>query len=58
MVMGVARVLLALGLEVGFVISVAATQPMVAIHDSELTRALETMPASGSTPSGSGTTTR
>ena len=32
------------------------TQPMVAIHDSELTRALETMPASGATPTGTGTT--
>ena len=30
--------------------------PIVAIHDSELTRALESMPASGSTPTGSGTT--
>ncbi|HVV72924.1 MAG TPA: Ig-like domain-containing protein, partial [Verrucomicrobiae bacterium] len=33
-----------------------ATQPVVAIHDSELTRALETTPASGSTPTGPGTT--
>ena len=33
-----------------------ATQPVVAIHDSELTRALETMPASGATPTGPGTT--
>src|ERR1041385_3404028 len=32
------------------------TQPLVAIHDSELTRALETMPASGGTPTGAGTT--
>jgi hypothetical protein len=31
-------------------------QPVVAIHDSELTRALETMPAVAPTPSGSGTT--
>jgi Ig-like domain-containing protein/putative Ig domain-containing protein len=31
-------------------------QPMVAVHDSELTRALESMPASGSTPTGPGTT--
>jgi hypothetical protein len=31
-------------------------RPMVAIHDSELTRALESMPASGSTPTGPGTT--
>jgi hypothetical protein len=32
------------------------TQPIVAIHDSELTRALESMPASGATPTGPGTT--
>jgi hypothetical protein len=32
------------------------TQPIVAIHDSELTRALESTPASGATPTGSGTT--
>jgi hypothetical protein len=32
------------------------TQPIVAIHDSELTRALETMAASNGTPSGPGTT--
>src|SRR5262245_56219937 len=32
------------------------TQPVVAIHDSELTRALESMPASGATPTGAGTT--
>src|SRR5947209_4139473 len=32
------------------------TQPIVAIHDSELTRALESIPASGGTPSGPGTT--
>src|SRR5712691_5841613 len=31
-------------------------QPLVAIHDSELTRALEAMPASGATPTGAGTT--
>src|SRR5436190_335811 len=31
-------------------------QPMVAIHDSELTRALENMSASGATPTGAGTT--
>jgi len=29
-------------------------QPIVAIHDSEFTRALESMPASGATPTGSG----
>jgi Putative Ig domain/Bacterial Ig domain len=32
------------------------TQPLVAIHDSEFTRALESMPASGVTPTGPGTT--
>jgi len=32
------------------------TQPVVAIQDSEFTRALETMPASGATPTGTGTT--
>src|SRR5205085_8931667 len=32
------------------------TQPLVAIHDSELTRALETMSASPPTPTGPGTT--
>jgi Putative Ig domain len=32
------------------------TQPLVAIHDSELTRALESIPASGTTPTGPGTT--
>src|SRR5947209_16442953 len=31
-------------------------QPVVAIHDSELTRALENMPAVAPTPSGTGTT--
>ncbi|HEX5221481.1 MAG TPA: Ig-like domain-containing protein [Verrucomicrobiae bacterium] len=30
------------------------TQPLVAIHDSEYTRALESIPASGSTPAGEG----
>ena len=30
--------------------------PLVAVHDSELTRALASMPASGATPSGPGTT--
>jgi hypothetical protein len=32
------------------------TQPVVGIHDSELTRALESMPASGATPTGTGYT--
>jgi len=34
------------------------TQPVVAVHDSELTRALETMPASGMTPTGAGYTSK
>jgi uncharacterized repeat protein (TIGR02543 family) len=33
-----------------------ATAPIVAIHDSELTRALESSPATGATPTGAGTT--
>jgi hypothetical protein len=33
-----------------------AAQPLVAIHDSELTRALESMPATNGTPGGAGTT--
>src|SRR5262245_48813539 len=38
---------------------IAATpQPIVAVHDSEYTRALETMNASGPTPTGPGTTGR
>src|SRR5258706_15486956 len=58
------------GRQVAFVISVivlcfgnlsqllgqTTTQPVVAIHDSELTRALELMPAGPPTPQGSGTT--
>ena len=32
------------------------TQPVVAVHDSELTRALESMPAVAPTPTGAGTT--
>jgi hypothetical protein len=32
------------------------TQPVVAIHDSELTRAFQYMPATGATPTGPGTT--
>jgi VCBS repeat-containing protein len=35
---------------------IGSSQPVVAIHDSEFTRALETMPASGATPTGPGTT--
>src|SRR5438067_13278140 len=34
----------------------AQTQPVVAIHDSELTRALESAPALPPTPTGPGTT--
>jgi hypothetical protein len=37
-------------------VSGKAAQPLVAIHDSEYTRALETQPASGATPTGTGTT--
>ena len=37
-------------------IEAQVTQPIVAIHDSELTRALETMPAVAPTPTGPGTT--
>jgi hypothetical protein len=37
-------------------IQAQAAVPIVAIHDSELTRALETMPANGATPAGPGTT--
>src|ERR1700733_8641566 len=44
------------GLSLSASVMAQVTQPMVAIHDSELTRALETMPASGATPTGSGTT--
>jgi len=36
--------------------TVQAALPLVAIHDSELTRALETLPASATTPHGDGTT--
>jgi hypothetical protein len=38
--------------------SVRATQPIVAIHDSEYTRALENQNASGATPTGLGATGR
>ncbi len=38
------------------VVSAAGTQPVVAIHDSELTRALESATATGVTPTGPGTT--
>ena len=41
---------------VGVISAAHATLPVVAIHDSELTRALQTMPATGSTPTGPGTT--
>src|SRR5437899_7117665 len=37
-------------------LSAQVVQPMVAVHDSELTRALEAMPAVTPTPSGLGTT--
>ncbi len=38
------------------VVLAQSTQPVVAIHESELTQALETMAASSPTPTGSGTT--
>src|SRR5882762_78916 len=41
---------------IGTVPSVLGEAPVVAIHDSELTRALESIPASGPTPVGLGTT--
>src|SRR5580704_12367445 len=41
---------------VSFANGLRAEQPVVAIHDSELTRDLETIPASGLTPSGAGAT--
>jgi hypothetical protein len=58
---GPARDRILLGVALLFTVHVSlvtaqVTQPMVAIHDSELTRALESMPASGSTPTGPGTT--
>lgn len=40
----------------GGIVSGQVTQPLVAIHDSEYTRALENQNASGATPSGPGTT--
>ena len=48
--------LLALTLGALFPPSARATQPMVAVHDSELTRALETLPATNGSPSSPGTT--
>ena len=50
------RALFTLMLWMVCLLSARAMQPLVAIHDSELTRALETMPATGATPTGSGTT--
>ncbi|MFO1478382.1 MAG: hypothetical protein U1F98_17250, partial [Verrucomicrobiota bacterium] len=46
-------------LAIALVLGMSASQgavPVVAIHDSELTRALETMPAANTTPTGPGTT--
>jgi hypothetical protein len=40
----------------GIVLRALAEQPLVAVHDSEFTRALESMPATGQTPTGPGTT--
>jgi hypothetical protein len=45
-----------LGAAAFFASTALATLPVVAIHDSEFTRALETMPASVATPTGAGTT--
>ena len=41
---------------VSLLLGQTTTQPVVAIHDSELTRALESMPAVAPTPTGDGTT--
>ncbi|MGO8925800.1 MAG: Ig-like domain-containing protein, partial [Limisphaerales bacterium] len=43
-------------ISVGNVAPASQATPVVAIHDSELTRALESIPASGATPTGPGTT--
>jgi VCBS repeat-containing protein len=40
----------------GVRLSAATTQPLVAVHDSEYTRALATMPATSGVPTGTGTT--
>ena len=50
------KMMLAACLLVSFTLSASAAEPVVAIHVSELTQALETMPASGATPTGAGTT--
>jgi len=43
-----------LSLGEGEVLALSPPEPVVAIHVSELTRALETMPAKAPTPTGSG----
>ena len=43
-------------ISVGHVATILQAKPIVAIHDSELTRALEALPAVSPTPSGAGTT--
>ncbi|MBZ5554812.1 MAG: tandem-95 repeat protein, partial [Acidobacteriia bacterium] len=50
------KLLLAACLLISFTFSALAAEPVVAIHVSELTQALETMPASGATPTGAGYT--
>ncbi len=50
------RLVIVMACSLGLLPLAPAIQPVVAIHDSELTRALETMPASGATPTGTGTT--
>ncbi|MBZ5536430.1 MAG: hypothetical protein LAO31_10780, partial [Acidobacteriia bacterium] len=50
------KLLLAAVLVISFTFTAPAAEPVVAIHVSELTQALETMPASGATPTGAGYT--
>jgi hypothetical protein len=52
----IVRILLAASCMTFCAAKVYAQAPVVAIHDSELTRALETMPASPPTPTGGGAT--
>jgi len=47
-----------IGLVAGTRLLGQTTQPVVAIHDSEFTRILETLPASGATPTGPGYTSK
>jgi hypothetical protein len=50
------RLFLLIASVAAFSCTTLAMEPVVAIHDSELTRALEYMPATGATPVGSGAT--